>query len=154
MSITQRAKGSWVLRAIIVVLIGVLAYVIYEPYQRMLAVEALKKESRMRMSNLRSAQLKHIELKGYYATTLDSLMLFINTDSLMVANRDTVFTKLSDGTFHPDSLYFSPKTHQPYRLTADNTSAIKKYFLECPDGFGSIGSLEDDARINKGSWED
>ncbi len=154
MEAKQRAKGSWILRAVIVILVFVLVYVIYDPYQYMVQDEAFRKESRARMMNLRSAELRFIEVNAYYTGSLDSLLDFIRTDSLLVANRDSVFTKLSHGAFSIDSLGFSPRSHSPYKLSVDNSTAIKKYFLECADRYGSIGSLTDDSRINKGSWED
>ena len=150
----KRATGSWILKAIIVLLVALLVYVIYEPYQRMLASEASKKESRARMMNLRTAELYFIGATGYYTGSLDSLLSFVRTDSTMLAVRDSVFKPLRHGQFSIDSLKFSPRTHQPYKLSVDNSMAIKKYLLECPDGYGSIGSLTDDSRINKGSWEE
>jgi hypothetical protein len=35
-----------------------------------------------------------------------------------------------------------------------DTTVIKKYVVEDPDGYGSIGSLTDDSRVNKASWEE
>ena len=154
MDTKQRTRGSWVLRAIIIILVGVLVYVIYEPYQMMTAEEMYKKESRLRMMNLRTAELYFLSKSNYYTESIDSLVQYIKTDSLLVANRDSTFKPLTSGQFSPDSLLYTPKNHRPYKLKADNATAIKKYLLECPDGYGSIGSLTDESRINKGSWEE
>jgi len=152
MSITREAKGSIILKIIIVLLMAVLVYVIYEPYQIQAQEESYRSESRLRMVNIRAAQLQFIGQHGRYVSTLDSLVMFINTlpDSI----RSSAFLPLSGGTFTAELLLTSPKSNRPYVLVSVDTSAIKKYVLEDPDGYGSIGSLTDDARVNKASWED
>lgn len=152
MSITREAKGSIILKIVIVLLMAVLVYVIYEPYQIQAQEEAYRTESRLRMLNIRAGQLQHIGQYGRYASTLDSLVMFIQT--LPDSVRSVAFTPLSTGTFTPGSLLHAPKSDRPYVLISVDTSAIKKYLLEDPDGYGSIGSLTDDSRVNKASWED
>ncbi len=152
MSITRESKGSIILKVIIVILMAVLVYVIYEPYQIQAQEEAYRKESRLRMENIRSAQLQFIGQHGRYASTLDSLVMFI--DTLPDSTRTVTFKPLANGTFTPESLLATPKSDRPYVLVSIDTSAIKKYLLEDPDGYGSIGSLTDDSRVNKASWED
>ena len=83
------------------------------------------------------------------------------------------FKKLSSGEFTPDSLMFSPKTFSQYVLQIDTTinadtvvnrrgnivridSSIvfgTRYYLEDPDGYGTIGDLHNDALKNTASWE-
>ena len=41
-----------------------------------------------------------------------------------------------------------------YKLAVDDSSTVKKYLLEDPDGYGSIGSLTDDQKVNKASREE
>jgi len=152
MSLTREAKGSIILKIIIGLLTAVLVYVIYEPYQIQAEDESFRAESRLRMINIRAAQLQFIGLNGRYASTLDSVVSFIGTlpDSI----RTTAFVALSSGSFTPQSLLTAPKSNRPYTLVTVDTSAIKKYYLEDPDGYGSIGSITDDTRVNKASWED
>lgn len=152
MSISREAQGSNILKIVIVILAAVLVYVIYEPYQIQAQEESYRSESRLRMLNIRAAQLQHIGQYGRYASTLDSLVTFIQT--LPDSVRTTSFVALSGGTFTPQSLLVAPKSGQPYMLASVDTTAIKKYLLEDPDGYGSIGSLTDDSRVNKASWED
>jgi hypothetical protein len=152
MSVYQEAKGSPILKAVIVVLFGVLAYVLYEPYMIREQEETNKRESRARMINIRQAQLLHIGQFGRYNTSMDSLVSFINTlpDSI----RTMHFRPLALSPFVPESLLHTPKSSRPYFLQVVDTTAIKKYLVDDPDGYGSIGSLTDDSRVNKASWEE
>jgi len=152
MSVYQEAKGSPILKGVIVVLLGILLYVLYEPYQIREQEETFRRESRARMTNIRQAQLLYISEHNQYASNLDTLVAFIKTrpDSvLQVLSRPLVLT-----SFVPESLLLAPKSGRPYRLTSVDTTVIKKYLLEDPDGYGSIGSLTDDTRVNKATWEE
>lgn len=151
MSVYHEAKGSPILKGVIVVLLGILLYVLYQPYQIREEEEAFRRESRARMINIRQGQLLHIGANSRYAESLDSLVAFIRTrpDSLVAA----YFQPLTMSAFVPESLLHTPKTWRPYQLTAVDTTIIKKYFVDDPDGYGFIGSLTDDQRVNKASWE-
>jgi len=151
MSVYHEAKGSPILKGVIVVLIGILLYVLYEPYQIREEEESFKRESRARMLNIRQGQLLYIGAYGSYAMNLDTLIAFIRTrpDSLLA----TYFQPLTMSGFVPESLMHTPKTWRPYQLTAVDTTVIKKYLVDDPDGYGAIGSLTDDQRVNKASWE-
>jgi Tfp pilus assembly protein PilE len=154
MSIYSEARGSVVLKIIIVILVGILIYVIYRPYVIREQEERYRKESRARMINLRTAQLQYITDYGKYASSTDTLISYIlrkfQQGSLSAQN----FTPLVTGPFVPESLRHSPKSLRPYVIISVDTTTIKKYVLEDPDGYGSIGSLTDDNRINKASWEE
>lgn len=154
MSIYHEAKGSPVLKAVIVLLLAALVYVLYEPYKIREQEELYKKESRLRMINIRAAQLTFISESGRYCSTLDSLVTYIK-EKLQAGTMDaSIFKPLTHGSFEPDSLLHSPKSLQPYSLQSVETTVIKKYLLEDLDGYGSIGSLTDDMRVNKASWEE
>ncbi len=154
MSIYHEAKGSPVLKAVIVLLFAALVYVLYEPYQIREQEGNYKKESRLRMMNIRAAQLNFISENGRYCSTLDSLVMFIKTKLDSGRIDASIFKPLTHGSFELDSLLHSPKSHRPYSLQSVETTVIKKYLLEDPDGYGSIGSLTDDTRVNKASWEE
>ncbi len=147
-------KGSVILKIIIVLLVAILVWVIYEPYTIMKQELVFREESRLRMENLRQAELLHLDRFGLYISNLDSLIHFIKTDPDISANLDSIFKPLSEGTFSVDSLKYTPKSHRPYEIQVDDTSVVKKYLLEDPDGYGSIGSLDDDRKVNKASWEE
>jgi hypothetical protein len=152
---TERVKprGSIILKIIIVLLLGVLVYTIWEPFEHVRVEEQNMQESRLRMSNLRNAQMFYHRQYSTYQSDIDSLLRWIQTDSLVVAKSDSLFKPLSDGIFEPESLRFSPRSHQTYSIAVDDTSSTKRYLIECPDGYGSIGSLTDVSMLHRGSWE-
>lgn len=152
MSVYQEAKGSPILKGVIALLFVILAYVLYEPYQIRKEEETYQNESRARLINLRQAQLLHISQRSRYNTSLDSLVQFIHT--LPDSTRTAYFKPLVLSSFVPESLLHAPKSWKSYRLQVVDTTAIMKYILEDPDGYGSIGSLTDDSRVNKASWEE
>lgn len=154
MSIYHKVKGSIVLKIVIALLIGLLIYVIYEPYQIMEEEEANKAESRSRLVNIRSAQLQYIGLFGVYASSIDTLVQFVKDYFPTGTDTTEIFKPFANGPFVAESLLYTPKSHRKYIVTSVDTTIIKKYLLEDPDGYGSIGSLTDDARVNKASWED
>jgi hypothetical protein len=154
MSVYHEAKGSLLNKVIIVILLAVLIYVIYEPYKIREQEEFYKRESRTRMLNIRAAQLQYINRFFRYNTSLDSLVQFIHDSVMAKGSWQGIFLPLSNGLFVPESLLHSPKSLRPYELSVNDTSRIKKYLLVCPDGYGSIGSITDDSRVNKASWEE
>jgi hypothetical protein len=83
------------------------------------------------------------------------------------------FVPLSHGEFNPDSLFKTPKSQQRYLVQIDSSVQVDtvinprgrvirvdttlaigaRYYIEDPDGYGKIGSLESDALKNSPSWE-
>jgi len=141
-----------------------------------------KKESRLRMDNLRQAEILFQKKFGRYTDNADTLINFIKTDKSVLeirTKKDTLtgrvrdpFVKLTGGELFADSLKLSPKTFKPYLIQVD-TSVINdtvragnrilridkketigtRYYIECPDGYGTIGSLTEEAYKNTASWE-
>lgn len=154
MSIYHEAKGSPILKGVIVVLVAILIYVLYEPYEIREQEETYKRESRLRMVNIRTAQLQHIAEHGNYANSIDSLVVYVKSRLDSARFERTIFLPLAKSPFEPDSLLRTPKSQRPYSLQSVEVTVIKKYLLEDPDKYGSIGSLTDDTRVNKASWEE
>ena len=178
----------WYLHAglytLIVILIIILVKVaIIDPKEVLNEEKFNKQESRLRMHNLKEAEILYQKKFGRFTASLDSLVNFVKTDkmvdSIMMAV-DTVtkrssnpFEKLSSGEFTADSLYRTPGSQQQYivkidtSITADtvinrsgkiiridSTKVIgSRYYIEDPDGYGTIGSLDNDALKNTASWE-
>lgn len=143
----------------------------------------LRTESQLRMDNIRQAQILWEKHKENYTDNLDSLIHFIKTDTtvhnLMVGvdtltNRSTnPFKDFKSGKFNADSIRLAPKSGLEYLLAVDTTTSIDTvinrtgrivrvdtntvigtlYFVECPDGYGTIGDLESPALKNTASWE-
>jgi hypothetical protein len=168
---------------IIILAIVLVKVAIIDPKNAVEVQEHYKNESHLRMKNLKEAEILWQQKFGKFTGNLDSLVTFIKTspmvDSVMNAYDSlskrpaNPFVPLSSGTFSPDSLYFSVVTHQKYILEVDTTvsadtvinrkgqitriDSVKttgnRYYLEDPDGFGTIGSKSDDALKNTASWE-
>lgn len=172
------------LYAVIVILVIVLIQVaIIEPKEIVNQEKYNRKESRLRMSNLKEAEVLYQKKYGKFTNNLDSLINFVKydpmVDSIMTAV-DTMtrrpanpFKNLTHGEFTPDSLFRSPKSYREYIvqidtsmqidtvinrqgkvLRVDSTVAIGSlYYIEDPDGYGTVGSLENEALKNTSSWE-
>lgn len=140
---------------LILVIVGLTAglwYVIWSPGRQLAREDDLKWESRARMTALRTAQIEYFSAKGKYMTDVDSLLMFVR-DSLPQQRIDSLFTKLYMTGFSFDSLRHAPKSLAPYAIAVDDTSAVPRYSISDPDGFGSIGSLSNPDEHNKASWE-
>lgn len=142
-----------------------------------------KQESRLRMANLRSAErLWEVKNKAF-TDNLDALINFLKNDPSVIKAIEGVdslsgrptnpFVKLSTGELIWDSLFASPKSGKRYIvqvdssivadtvidrrgriLKVDSTKTIGlRYYIECPDGYGTIGDVRSDAMKNTASWE-
>ena len=185
----MRSKSDpWYIHAALYLVIAILTILlvkvaIIDPRAYVETEKYNKTESRLRMDNIKEAEILWEKKNGNYTDNLDSLISFVKYDpyvdsiinsfdslTMKIANP---FEPLSHGEFTPESLKFSPKTHSQYILQIDTSVAVDtvinrfgkitkidttitlgtKYYLEDPDGYGSIGSLESDALKNTASWE-
>ncbi|MBT8380536.1 MAG: hypothetical protein KJN64_15065 [Ignavibacteria bacterium] len=142
-----------------------------------------KNESRLRMDNIKEAQIIYQRKHGNFTDNLDGLISFIKNDPFVdsiVNSFDSLtmrsanpFSPLSHGEFTPESLKFTPKSNAMYVLQIDTSVAIDttvnrrgrvvkvdttieygtRYYLEDPDGYGTIGDLDNEALKNTASWE-
>ena len=156
---------------------------VIDPTEEVQAEKYFKTETRLRMTNLKEAQILYEKKNRAFCGSLDKLIDFIKNDKFVdsVVNAfDSLtmkpanpFKVLSDGKFTPDSLFNSPKTNQRFVMKID-TSVVsdtivnprgkilrvetktvvgKKYYIEDPNGYGTIGSIDNDALKNTASWE-
>lgn len=168
---------------IVVLVVILVKVAIIDPKDIVEKEKYYKQESHLRMKNIKEAEILWNKKYGHYTGNLDSLINFVKTDPMVdsVMNAfDSLsrrpanpFVPLTSGKFTPDSLYRTPKTHSPYVLQVDTSVSAdtiygrnnklkridstvvigNRYYLEDPDGYGSIGSLESDALKNTASWE-
>lgn len=171
----------YVVMAVLVVVLIKVAYI--DPNEVIEQEKYYKSESRLRMSNLRSAERLWNTKFGKFTDNIDSLVAFLKTDASIqkaidgvdsVTGRSTnPFVFLTDGGLAWDSLYRSPKSGVKYLLEVDTASVAdtiidrrgkilkvdtkttigQRYYIKCPDGFGSIGDVRNDALKNTASWE-
>jgi hypothetical protein len=173
-----------ILGVVIAILVIVLVQVaIIEPNEIIKQENYYKTETRVRMDNIRQAEILWDKKKKSFTDNLDSLISFIKNDSYVaevVAGIDSVtgrstnpFKVLSDGNFTPESLYLSPKSGTRYIVKVDTSiqpdtvinrrgqiikvdtiiSIGTRYYIEDVDGYGTIGDINNDARKNTASWE-
>ncbi len=181
-------KDPWyvhgILYAIIVILIFILVKVaIVDPSRIVEAEKYYQNETRLRLKDLREAEILWEKKHGNFSGNLDSLVSFVKNSTFVDSIRnakDTItnksldpFYKLSNGVFTPDSLYTTPKSGKRFEVSVDSTRSIDTiytpsgrikriednvkmgtmYLINDPDGYGSIGDLENVAKKNTASWE-
>ncbi len=178
----------WYVHLILYALIAVLTFVLIkvaylDPNEVIEKEKYYKQESRLRMSNLRSAERLWEVKNKQFTDNLDALIEFLKNDPSVVAAINGVdsvtgrstnpFVKLSDGNLVWDSLFTSPKSGRRYLVQVDSSIVAdtvidrrgriikvdtvktigQRYYIECPDGYGTIGDLRSDAMKNTASWE-
>lgn len=156
MKIQQRNN---IISIFLILIIIALSYVLYDaivtPWQKEMAKRKLTDDTRFRLTLVRDAlvnyQARHPE--GKFPSTLDSLVLFLKTDSLMLVQAKDLFTEPSR-SYNPDSLIFS---HQPpyekFVYTVNDTIRPPLYLLKDPGSDDAIGSLERITLLNAPNWQ-
>lgn len=152
MSESNKEKGNIILKILIAVLLIVLYYIITAPWSEKLKIDALKMQSRVKMTKIRSGELVFIESNNRYSSSLRELVDWLKADPIVTAKKDSIFN-LKGAQLNLDSLIYSPVNGEVYKYQSSDSSTVKKYYLECPGGAGSIGSMVDDDKINKSTWE-
>ncbi len=173
-----------ILGVVILILTIVLIMVaIVEPGRVLKEEKYFKEETRLRMDNIRQAQILWQKKNKKFTADLDSLIQFIKTDDFVakaIAGKDTVtgkstnpFKVLTHGEFTPESLYYSARSRSRFIVQVDTSiqpdsiinrrgdllrvdtviSIGNRYYIEDVDGYGSIGDLSSDAKKNTASWE-
>ena len=85
--------------------------------------------------------------------TLDSLVIFLKTDSLMLARGSELFMH-GDRPYSPDSLIVSPRPpHERFVYTVNDTIRPPLYLLKDPNSDDTIGSLDRITLLNAPSWQ-
>ena len=151
-------SGSQNKRVLIQVALGVLilfmGYFLYNsitaPWEAVERQEELTERTRLRMSNIRAALIRFDERTGRFPGSLDSLHIWVQTDSTIQAHSDSLF---GSGT-NIDSFIVSPRTGKQFEYAINDTSRVMVYLLSDPDSGDEIGSLEPDpTRLNAATWE-
>ncbi len=173
--------GLWV---VIIILTVILVQVsIIEPTEVTRRENYFKNEARLRMTNLKHAEILFDEINERYSDNLDTLVHFIKTDSTVkalmvgidsITNKSTnPFVNLTHGDFVPESLYTSPRSGNYFIIKVDTllevdtiinrrgkivkidstTTIGTRYVIESPDSKDKIGDLYSDALKNTSSWE-
>lgn len=155
MNVEKRNQLLSIVLAIIIIVLGYFLYrSIVVPYQEVLEREAMTEHVRFRMMDVRDALNYYRGDFDEYPPTkggLDSLVAFLETDSLMVADGDSLFQSLTE--YNPDSLVYSPRPpHKKFEYTLNDTLRPQIYLLKDPDSEDQIGDLERTTLLNAASW--
>jgi len=184
----SQAGDPWYIHGVLYLVIAILSIIlikvaIIDPNNAVEQDKLWRTESRLRMNNIKAAEILWQRKHGNFTNNLSNLVSFIKTDAFVdsvVNSFDSLtmkpanpFKQLTSGQFTPDSLMRSPKSFQPYVLEIDTSVSIDttisrrgvvikvdttlvlgtRYFLEDPDGYGTVGDLSSDAKKNTSSWE-
>jgi hypothetical protein len=184
----SQAGDPWYIHAALYFVIAVLSVIlikvaIIDPKEAVEQDRFWRTESRLRMNNVKEAQILWQKKFGNFTDNINDLIKFIKedpfADSLINAFDSLTmkpanpFKPLSHGEFTPESLKLSPKTFQSYVLQIDTSVSVdttinrrgvvvkidtnivlgSRYYLEDPDGYGTVGDLYNDALKNTSSWE-
>ncbi|MBK7380057.1 MAG: hypothetical protein IPJ03_19930 [Ignavibacteriales bacterium] len=172
------------LYAVIVVLILLLIKVaIIDPNNLVESEKYFKTETRLRMTNIKEAELLYQKKFNRFTDNLDELINFVKSDPMVqkvITGVDSIskrpsnpFKNLTNGVFAADSLLHSPKSFRRFIVMIDTSSSVdtvvnqfgkvkridttvvvgSRYYIEDTDGYGTLGSLTDEALKNTASWE-
>jgi hypothetical protein len=156
MKIQQRNS---IISIFLILIIIALSYVLYDsivtPWQKEMAKRELTEDTRFRMTLVRDGlinfQARHPE--GKFPSTLDSLVIFLKTDSLMLVRGADLFTEPARG-YNPDSLIFSLRPpHEKFVYSVNDTIRPPLYLLRDPGSEDAIGSLERITLLNAPNWQ-
>lgn len=156
MKIQQRNN---IISIFLILIILALSYVLYDsivtPWQKELAKRKLTDDTRFRMTLVRDAlinyQARHPE--GKFPSTLDSLVIFLKTDSIMQVRGPELFVEPGKG-YNPDSLIFSLRPpREKFNYSVNDTIRPPLYLLKDPGSDDAIGSLERITLLNAPNWQ-
>ena len=143
--------GVQIVLAIVILGLGYWLYLsITEPWEVVERQQEMTERTRQRMDDVRAALIRFEERQGRFPATLDSLQMWVRTDSLIQVRSDSIFGE----QFNPDSLIYSPRTGAQFDYAVNDTARVMMYRLQDPDTDDVIGTLEPDpTQLNAASWE-
>ncbi len=142
------------IQAVMAILIVVLSVWLYrsitEPWEAIERQEALTELTRQQMIHVRTGLTHYERVEDRFPASLDSLILWLHSDSLTSADILNVF----DSEILLDSLIYSPRTGNAFEYALNDTGRVAIYLLEDPDTDDQIGSqIPDITLLNAASWE-
>ena len=137
--------------AVLIVVLGIWLYrSITEPWEAIERQQALTQLTRQQMVQVRTALTRYEREEDRFPASLDSLILWLQSDSLTITDPQSVF----DEGVVLDSLIYSPRTGNAFEYTLNDTGRVAIYLLRDPDSEDYIGSeIPDITLLNASSWE-
>ncbi|MBU1099172.1 MAG: hypothetical protein KKA84_02125 [Bacteroidetes bacterium] len=136
----QRKTEPWYIHAVLMVIIAILTYIlirvaIIDPSEVVANEKRWKTESRLRMSNLKQAQMLFEDRHKQFTDNLEELVSFLKTDSKVAeliegwdsvrnASTNPFDTLLMSRDLSFDSLFTSPKSLARYIMSVDTSIQI------------------------------
>lgn len=157
MNLQTRNNILTLVLGILIVILGWFLYrSIVDPYQEVLEEREMVDRERHRMELVRDVLVQYRNRRGNYPPTdggLDSLVQFLQSDTLMVDRADSLFAFRPPSTYNPDSLVYSPRPpHNRFEYTLNDTIRPRLYLLENPGTDDRIGDLERTTLLNAPNW--
>jgi hypothetical protein len=164
----SNAGDPWYVHAALYVVIAILSVLlikiaIIDPKNAVEQERFWKTESRLRMNNIKAAEILWQTKNGNYTDDLETLITFIKTDNFVdsVMNAFDSLTMKSANPFKPlsygeyTSLTVDTTINRRGKIVSIDSTLVlgTRYYLEDPDGYGSVGDLNSDALKNTSSWE-
>ena len=153
-------KRNQIISVVLFLMIVAMGYWLYRsivgPYE--LVMEQRRQEAmvQLRMSNIRDALITYKNKKDGYPKEIDSLVAFLTTDSVMLAQGTNVFKEHALGYYKPDSLLYTPRTGsgKKFHYMLNDTLRPQVYVLIDPDNVKNvIGDSVKTTLLNAASWE-
>lgn len=157
MNIDTRNK---VLSIVLGVVILALSWLLYDsiitPYQEVVEREAMTERVRSRMNTIKDVLIQYDVRNGKYPPAeggLDSVVMFVQTDSMMMAMTDSLLTYKGE-KFPLSELTYSPRDLQRFIYSVNDTIRPPLYLLQDPseDYDDAIGSLSRTTMRNAPNW--
>ncbi len=121
------------------------------PWAQVERERAVTEMTRAQMGHVRTALVYHEQEQDAFPGALDSLVMWLVQDSLMMASADSLFGVPG---IVLDSLIFSPRTGNQFEYALNDTGRVSIYLLQDPDSDDYIGSATPDVtQLNAASWE-
>ena len=140
-----------VMAVVIVVLFVWLVESIIGPWRAVEREREITAMTQQRMSQVRLALVRYERIEDRFPGNLDSLMMWVRTDSIIMSSPDSIFETVG---FNLDSLVFSPRTGKEFIYALNDTGRVAIYLLKDPDTDDHIGSdIPDITLLNAASWE-
>lgn len=140
-----------------VVIIG-LAYLlfdsIYTPYQKIVEQRAETEQVRARMEAIRDALIAYQRSNEKFPEDLDELVAYLKTDSLMIADGASLFTRPANIAYDPDRFTYTVRASgSRFNYALNDTLRPQVYLLQDPDSDDRIGSIERTTLLNAANWD-
>jgi hypothetical protein len=150
MNIAQRNRILSILLLIVIVGLGYWLYAsITGPWQQVQKERQMTEQVRERMFQINNAIRFHNDRTGRFPESLDSLMAFLEADSLFQLRATNILVM---NEFDPATFLNSPRTGNSFTYELNSESRPPLYILRDPDSEDHIGTLTRVTDRGAASW--